>query len=134
MGDLNRTLPDSADPGGTAGSELGLHVEAPAPEVQVIRVAGELDLLSSRQLANCLAGELAHHPAYLIVDLAEVSHLGSTGLQVLVEARAAAEAGHAQLWLTGATAAVVRRPLELTGLLPLFTCHDTLDQALSELR
>jgi anti-anti-sigma factor len=99
----------------------------------VLWVVGELDLLTSPQLANRLTGELAHQPTCLIIDLTGVSHLGSTGLQVLVEARAAARTSNCRLQLAGTTAAVVRQPLELTGLLSLFTCHDTVDQALSEL-
>jgi anti-anti-sigma factor len=137
MVDANRAPSEQAEDtaaGTAAGTRLGLQVELPRPDIRVVRVAGEIDLLTSSQLADCLNSELAHHPAHLIADLAGVTYLGSTGLEVLVTARATAEAGSTRLWLTGTTAALVRRPLEWTGLLPLFPCRDTVDEVLAELQ
>lgn len=100
--------------------DLGVDVEVPRPGVHVVRAAGELDMLTAPTLRDALLAELADRPARLVIDLTEVSFLGSNGLAVLVETRKAADGAGVGLHLTGVSHPPVARPLELTGLVDLF--------------
>lgn len=52
----------------------------------VLVVQGELDLHNASALQRALEQELQRRPAFLVVDLAEVSFLDSTALHVLLRA------------------------------------------------
>jgi anti-sigma B factor antagonist len=74
--DAHRTLPDVVRSVSTVTSDLG-------PAV-VVAVSGELDLLEAPHLMTLLDTELARPElALLVVDLADVEFLGSSGLGVL---------------------------------------------------
>jgi anti-sigma B factor antagonist len=108
-------------------TELHLTVSTPRPGVTVLRVAGEVDLVTVPQLRAAVGKQL--DAPLLVLDLSELGFLGSVGLEVLVDARdqLAARGGALRLVTGGA---VVRRPLELTGLTRLLACYATLVAAL----
>lgn len=56
-------------------------------DVAVIHVAGEVDMATGPLLENHLQTVLATQPDQLIIDLSQVSFMGSTALSVLVSAR-----------------------------------------------
>ena len=60
----------------------------------------------------------------LVIDLSGVQFLGSAGLAVLVETQKSARAREVSLRLIATTRAVTR-PLEVTGLIDLFTIADS---------
>jgi hypothetical protein len=68
-------------------------IPAPAGEVLVLRVAGEVDLLTIAILQGALTSALARGPCHLLVDLAELTFCCVRGLSLLVEAGRTA-AGH----------------------------------------
>lgn len=103
--------------------ELGVKVEEPASGVRVVRVDGELDMLTAPVLRTALLEQLAAAPGHLVLDLSDVRFLGSNGLAVLVETRSAAGEAHIALHLTGTDHPWVARPLEVSGLLGLFDRH-----------
>ena len=59
----------------------------------------------------------------LVIDLSGVQFLGSAGLAVLVETQKSSRAREVPLSLIATTRAVTR-PLEVTGLIDLFTIAD----------
>jgi hypothetical protein len=61
-------------------------IPAPAGEVRVLRVAGEVDLLTIAVLQGALTSGLARGPCHLLVDLAELTFCCVRGLGLLVEA------------------------------------------------
>jgi anti-sigma B factor antagonist len=61
-------------------------IPSPAGEVLVLRVAGEVDLLTIAVLQGALTCGLARGPCHLLVDLAELTFCSVRGLSVLVEA------------------------------------------------
>lgn len=103
--------------------------------VSVIEIVGELDALTTPLFDECLREQLHGSPTHLIIDLTEVTFLGSSGLAALVQCSRTLEAAGSgsNLHLTGATHRAVRRPLELVGLLPLFSIHATQDDALAHI-
>lgn len=86
----------------------------------VVTVSGELDLESDEVLQQTLNDALAHADGGLELDLADVDFCDCSALNVLLQVhhRARADAKHLVL---RATSPAVRRLLELTGTLDLFT-------------
>ncbi|MBV9142812.1 MAG: STAS domain-containing protein [Pseudonocardiales bacterium] len=99
---------------------LSVTVHQPDRAVWIIHVAGELDMLTSPSLHNHLSRLFVTRPDRLIIDLSQVSFLGSAGLQVLLDARRAANQQATTLQLSGTTHHAVARPLTITGVDYLF--------------
>jgi anti-sigma B factor antagonist len=85
-----------------------------------VSVAGELDTFTAPTLLSALDTELERRPPELVLDLRGVRFLGSAGLAVLVETQKSANAPEIALQLIATTRPVIR-PLEVTGLLAMFT-------------
>ncbi|MFZ0119355.1 MAG: STAS domain-containing protein [Pseudonocardiaceae bacterium] len=86
----------------------------------VIYVAGELDMITGPPLQDHLGELLATGPDRLIIDLSQVSFMGSTGLSVLICTRQNAIETGTNLQLSGTSGRAVAVPLEITGLNHLF--------------
>lgn len=112
---------------------FGLSMTQPIPGVAVVWVVGELDMITCPLLDRYLKTQLAAGPAHLVVDLEAVEFMGCTGLNTLITVREHAQAAGSVLYLTGIKTQAVLRPLEMTGLLPLFHSYLTLTDAPSEL-
>lgn len=97
----------------------------------VVSASGALDLLTSPRLEQILTRTLEQRPVRLIVDLTDVSFLGSAGMQVLVDAHDAAtpEIGFTVV----ADGPGTSRPLKLVGLTEVFDVVATLQAALDNL-
>jgi anti-anti-sigma factor len=128
--DLHETLGPTA-----TAPPLELSVSYPVPAVCVVEVAGELDMLTARVLADCVQAQLTAGPVQLVIDLEAVTFLGSAGMGTLLECSRWLEATvpGSTMHLSGTHRRNIRRPLELVGLLPLFNAHTTLPEALAQL-
>lgn len=97
---------------------MTLHVrtESAADERRtVIHVAGDVDLETADGLRAALKAAPPQQPGHeLVVDLAEVPFLDSSGVQVLLEARMTALAGGGALVVRNPSR-MVARVLEVTG-------------------
>ena len=80
----------------------------------VIRVFGELDLATSPALEQELARVGGEEPPLIVVDLAELEFMDSTGLSVLVRAHQRAEETGQRFGLINSSQQV-QRLLTLTG-------------------
>lgn len=96
----------------------------------VVRVNGEVDMLTTPVLVECLKEQLQAQPGMLVVDLRGVGFLGSSGLAALVGARDTAISRSVALRLVSADHAVLR-PLTATGLTDLFDIYPDLETALN---
>lgn len=88
-----------------------------------VTVVGEVDTFTAPVLRASLDTQLEQQPTDLVIDLCGVQFLGSAGLAVLVETQKAARSRDVGLTLIASTRAVTR-PLEVTGLIDLFTIED----------
>ena len=117
---MNSEAPaDPTDQDGEVGEVVRFDVVRHGDDATVVHVVGEIDTLT----APVLRAQLDEHiPAVslLVLDLSDVTFLGSAGLAVLVETQKAANARDIALQLI-ATTRPVTRPLEVTGLLAMFT-------------
>jgi anti-sigma B factor antagonist len=102
------------------------------PDVRVLHVVGELDTLTAPLLQARLLEQQAQ-VNHLVLDLTEVAFLGSAGLAVLVGAKDDAENRGCRLLLVPGSR-IVKRALEATGLLQLFTIADDVTEALAATR
>lgn len=99
---------------------LSIEVQQLDHAVSVVRVAGELDMLTGPVLDDHLSRLLATRPERLIIDLSQVSFLGSNGLSVLVIAQHSATQQDTAFQLRGTERRAVAVPLRITGLDHLF--------------
>jgi anti-sigma B factor antagonist len=88
-----------------------------------VTVVGEVDTFTAPVLRASLDTQLEQQPTELVIDLCGVQFLGSAGLAVLVETQKSARSQDVGLRLVANTRAVTR-PLEVTGLIDLFTIAD----------
>ncbi len=93
----------------------------------VVRLAGELDLYNSGDVAAALAEAAAGEPERVVVDLSAVMFVDSTALGTLVETRKRMKGA----LLLAAPGVEVRRALEVSGLAQHFGVHDSVDDALA---
>jgi anti-sigma B factor antagonist len=91
----------SAIPLGHLNGLLSVDVRQLEHAVLVVYVAGELDMLTGQPLQDHLGELLATRPDRLIIDLGQVSFMGSTGLSVLICIRQNAIAMGTTLQLSG---------------------------------
>jgi anti-sigma B factor antagonist len=94
----------------------------------VITIHGDLDIVTSPQLDECLTqAQVSHHR--IILDLAHVDFLDTSALAVIVGHWKKAEAADGMLALAGARYRYTKT-LWITGLADRLTMYDTVDEAL----
>lgn len=118
------TTPGFVDP---ADAALNLEFDGDSqPGRVIVRIGGELDMLTAPRLRDALLPIVATADADVVLDLGPVTFLGSNGLGVLVEvARQATDSG-AALRLVAATK-IVTRPITLTGLDEVLDLYESVD-------
>ncbi|MGY1636815.1 STAS domain-containing protein [Geodermatophilus sp. SYSU D00742] len=99
---------------------LSLDIGTGPDGVVTVSAAGEVDTFTAPLLQAALEIQLERRPPELVLDLRGVQFLGSAGLALLVETQKAAAARDIRLLLI-ATTRPVTRPLQITGLLDIFT-------------
>jgi anti-sigma B factor antagonist len=111
--------------------DSGRVVDAGA-EALVLTVAGEIDVLTVDRLRAAVAAGFDQLPegATLVIDLTEVTFLGSPGLQALVDATRAARRLREPLHVVVDHTRPVIRPIELAGLDDVLALFHTVDQAI----
>lgn len=96
----------------------------------VLRMAGELDLLTVPDLQARVTEVVAATTGVVVADLTAVRFLSSSGLRLLLGLRAELAAQGRPLRLVVGGSRAVTRPLRITGLDRLLELHPDLDTAL----
>lgn len=112
------------------GCPAALGVEKTAAAT-VLRLAGELDLLTVPDLQARLAEVVAATTGAVVADLTAVRFLSSSGLHLLLTLRSELVARGRPLRLVVGESRAVTRPLLITGLDRLLELHPDLDTALT---
>lgn len=97
------------------GRLIELTSSRPAPDVVVVHVGGEIDMLTAPELRYAVAEWADPPPRVLVIDLRAVTFLGASGLTALLDIRDAAARTATSVRLIGDTP-VVTRSLELLNL------------------
>ncbi|WP_156686417.1 STAS domain-containing protein [Mycobacterium sp. Marseille-P9652] len=100
--------------------------------VSVVRVSGEIDLVTAPALEQAIAAVVGESPTALVIDLSAVEFLGSVGLKIL--AATYEKLGNTTQFGVVARGPATRRPIHLTGLDKTFPLYSTLDDALTGVR
>lgn len=95
----------------------------------IVDVTGEVDVFTAPKLREAILGLLTDGATRIIVNLAGVGFMDSTGLGVLVGALKRVKERDGELAVAGAQGTVLR-VLTVTGLNAVFPMHDTVDAAL----
>lgn len=119
---------DDSDDLDEVGEVVRFDVVGYGDRARVLHVVGEIDTLTAPLLRAQLDGQIPQVPL-LVLDLTEVTFLGSAGLAVLVAAKDDAETHDHRLRIVPGSRIVVRA-LEATGLLGIFDIADGVPQAL----
>ncbi|MGW7369670.1 STAS domain-containing protein [Streptomyces sp. NPDC054841] len=105
----------------------------PEPDIVVIEVGGELDHDTAEPLRAALDEGIAGGARRILVDCSELLFCDSTGLNVLLRARLAAQETEATVELA-ALRPQVARMLAITGAGAVFPRYASLGEALAEPR
>ncbi|MFI9383422.1 STAS domain-containing protein [Kutzneria sp. NPDC052558] len=89
-------------------------VERPTEDIAVVRVDGEIDMVTAPALESQVAALLREKPRVLVIDLTDVRFFSSAGLAVLALAHRESD-DTTELRVVADDQAVLR-PMELTGL------------------
>jgi len=111
-----------------AGVEVSV-TSRPSGERSVVHVSGEVDVYTAPMLREELAALIDAEHANLVVDLAEVSFMDSTGLGVLVGALKKIKTLGGELRLVIDQEKVLK-VFRITALTQVFPIYATLDEAL----
>lgn len=99
----------------------------------VVAPAGELDHHSGGELSQALHACVADGCPRIVLDCSDLEFCDSTGLNVLLTARLAAQAAGGEVHLA-AMRPIVARVLAITGASAVFTVHASLGEALAVLQ
>lgn len=98
------------------------------PGTVVLKVAGEIDMVTAPELENAVRKVLIDPPETLVIDLTAAEFFSSAGIAVLVLAH---RNGAGVSLRIVAKDRIVLRPLELTGLTDDLTIYPDLEAALA---
>lgn len=98
--------------------------------VAVLRVAGEIDILTSPYLAQAVGQVYGTGVTHVVLDLTEVPFLSSAGLSVLVDHHARGKRDGIGLSVV-ATQRATLRAIQMTALDRIFPLHTTVDDAMA---
>ena len=82
-------------------------------DATIVALFGELDVASSQGLSDDLVGLIENGTTDLVIDLAKLAFIDSTGLSAILRANRKLEKGHLVL---REPSPMVRQVLEITGL------------------
>ena len=97
----------------------------------IVDVVGDVDMRRSAAFQQSLMGLLDESPRRIVLDLAEVRYIDSSGLAGLIKLLSHVRRTHIDLWLCRPTPAV-RSLLEITRLDSVFSVTDSMAEALAE--
>ena len=101
-------------------------------DVAVVGVSGELDMLTTPELAKAIEAAASKKPSALVVDLSAVEFLASAGMSTLITAHE--DITPRARFAVVADGPATSRPLRLVGIDQIFAVYRTLDDALHDLR
>ena len=126
-----RAAVDDQSRGEPAGEQLLRVTVHREPSAIVVVVQGEVDMLTVDRLREAVNEALDDAVGQaVIVDLTEVTYLGSHGLAALEQASSSAEQRHEPLRLVVDDTRAVIRPIQLSGLEDVLALYYSVDDAL----
>lgn len=97
--------------------------------VQLMHVSGRLDAGTVNIMEKALSDALAKGNKVLVLDLAELAYISSSGLRALLTARRAAHARKGDVLISNMKRSV-RDVFDMVGFSAVFGIHENVEQAL----
>jgi anti-sigma B factor antagonist len=94
---------------------------------RLLRVAGEVDLATAPELAEALDTALKPHGQSVVLDLAEVDFIDTSGVRALLDGRRLATERGTELAVIAPPGSAARRLLEMTELIEALGVIESLD-------
>ncbi|MGW2212021.1 STAS domain-containing protein [Streptomyces sp. NPDC001781] len=111
---------------------LGVEVSVISSDAAIITVSGQLDADTGLPLQHHLASQVVHGRRHLVLDLADVPFMDSSGLRVIIRTVNEIRSVDGSVSLA-APSQVVRRVLDLTGVGMTCGIFDSADAACAAL-
>ncbi|MDQ0382208.1 STAS domain-containing protein [Amycolatopsis thermophila] len=112
-----RGIPGPRSTRAAGPAAFAVDVSQPACHTLLVEVGGDVDLVTAPRLAEIVEHRLRGPVTLLVLDLSEVTFLGTAGLTVLVETQQAAARRGTALRVTGTGTRPVERALRAAGML-----------------
>jgi anti-sigma B factor antagonist len=112
-----------------ANSPLAITVSDIAPETILFVLGGEIDLATQPQLQQALTTAIGNAPSHLVLDLTNVTFLGSAGLHLFTELHTTQHVAAYHVALVVGHNRVALRALQITGLDQILDLHTDLATA-----
>lgn len=107
-------------------------VEQQTADARILSVEGEIDLGTAASLEKAIVAAIDHAGgALVVVDMSQVGFLSSAGISTLLKAKQHGDDQNIALRLVVPQDAVMRRSLEITGLLEILPIYATRAAALA---
>ena len=107
---------------------MRIDIDDSTQDLVIVAVEGDVDLSTSRELQGELRRVVGNQPPKLVVDLAGVPYMDSSGVATLVETMQLARRGQTRLVLSSLKERV-RSIFEIARLDTVFTIVDDVDTA-----
>jgi len=115
---------------GESGALLLRYRVAHGSDATIVQVAGEIDLATSEEFAQAVNQALAGRSSVVVVDLRDVTFMGSIGLSVLLGANQDADKAGVRLRIADG-GGVSHRAIEISGLDQVLAVFGTVDDAIA---
>ena len=99
-------------------------------DVQVARLAGEVDISNATRLTGDIAAVVPNDAAGLVVDLSDVQYLDSAGIRMLFELHGRLSDRRQRLAAVVPDDSLIRGSLVVTEVSQALAVHPTLDEAI----
>jgi anti-sigma B factor antagonist len=99
-------------------------------DVQVVRLAGEVDVSNARRLEEDISEAVPNDAAGLVLDLSDTGYLDSAGIRMLFELAERLEGRRQSLALVVPEDSLIRHSLTVTEVAQAMGLHSAPDQAL----
>jgi stage II sporulation protein AA (anti-sigma F factor antagonist) len=119
----------TSTPGADRPDQLSVE-ERTVNEIRVVALGGEMDRDVTDGLRDALLPPDGPTPPRVVVDLAGVTFMDSSGINILLSVHQATVDAGGWLRIAGVRPSVMR-VVELVGLHTVITCHATAEQALT---
>lgn len=110
---------------------VDLQVSHPRPGVAVVECTGEHDSSSENEIRSLFTDLVMEHDL-VVIDVSEAEFIDSSFLRNLVRSEALARKRGSRLRLQHATTPIVRRALEISGILAVLDSVLTREEALAQ--
>ena len=102
-------------------------------EVQVVSLAGEVDISNAATLEEDISDAVPNDASGLVLDLSDTRYLDSAGIRMLFELGERLSGRRQSMAVVVPRDSVIRHSLVVTELAQAMSMHDSLDEALAAL-